>query len=124
MDPGPVIDGYFEALEAGDVAAILELFVDGAVVRSPVYGEMPAEEFYPRLSQDTASSEIEVLDRFVSREGSFAAVHFRYRWTLQDGTVQEIEGMDVFDLAGDGRIRGLTIVYDAEAAREAVEGLE
>lgn len=123
MTEEDVVTRYFEALEAGVAEDVLALFTDDAVVRSPVYGRMPAAKFYPRLLSDTASSRVSVTERFVSPTGGFAAAHFTYRWELRDGSTHEIEGVDVFELAGDGRIRSLTIVYDAETVREAVEEL-
>ena len=35
---------------------MLALFADGAIVHSPLYGTLPAAEFYPTLFADTSSA--------------------------------------------------------------------
>src|SRR5205823_14253662 len=45
---------YLSAIERGDLDAIPALFHPGATVHSPLYGPLPATEFYPRLLADTA----------------------------------------------------------------------
>ena len=49
---------YLSAIERGDLDAILALFGPGATVHSPLYGPLPATEFYPRLLADTGRAEL------------------------------------------------------------------
>lgn len=47
--PHPLVTAYLNALGASDLDAMLALFADDAVVHSPLYGTLPAREFYPGL---------------------------------------------------------------------------
>ena len=49
MTPGQLADAYLAALEAADEARVLALFTGDAIVHSPLYGPVPAAEFYPAL---------------------------------------------------------------------------
>lgn len=118
---------YLAALDAGDLAGVLALFAPGAEVVSPLYGTRPAPEFYAALFADTARSQTELLNIFpASTKGGAVALHFRYAWTLADGTLVHFEVVDVIELtqAGD-RFQKLTIIYDTAPLRldfEAVHG--
>ena len=46
---------YLSAIERGDLDAILALFGPGATVHSPLYGPLPATEFYPSCSPTPAA---------------------------------------------------------------------
>jgi hypothetical protein len=46
---------YLTAIERGDLAAILRLFHPEAIVHSPLYGPVPATEFYPSCSPTPAA---------------------------------------------------------------------
>ena len=110
---------YLAALDAGDLAAVRRLFAPGAEVVSPLYGTMPAEDFYAALFADTGRSEttlINIFDR--SDDGGSVALHFRYGWTLADGTPVRFEVVDVIDLTSvrDSFAR-LTIIYDTAPLR-------
>lgn len=110
------IDDYLDALEAGDLEAMLDLFADGATVVSPLRGPTAPEPFYEELFAETRRSETTVRHRFEA--DAHAAVHFDYRWVLEDGRETTFECVDVFDLDGDGRIEELRIVYDAGRVRD------
>src|SRR4030095_12712325 len=53
-----LVDEYLAALETTDAVRILALFTDDATVDSPLYGIVPARDFYPRLFRDTAQSRL------------------------------------------------------------------
>lgn len=117
-----VADRYLAALDAGDLDAVLELFADGAVVRSPLQGEVGAEPFFRDLFERTARSDIDVVQTFESRgEDPFAAAYFEYDWTLEDGRSVTFDCMDVFELDGEGRIVRLTLLFDGDGVRRALE---
>lgn len=110
---------YLAGLDAGDLEAVLALFAPDAEVVSPLYGSMSAGAFYAALFSDTRASDTELLDIFdQSASGGAVALHFRYRWTLADGTPAHFEVVDVIELTGarDAFAR-LTIIYDTAPLR-------
>lgn len=119
------IERYLAALQGGQFDGLLSLFDPAAIVRSPLLGGVPAQDFFPRLSEASASSRLLEPEVFVSGAGSRRAiVSFTYDWTLKNGAAVTFPCCDIFDFALDGRIDALTIVYDAEPVRRAiVDGL-
>ncbi len=113
-----VIELYLQALEKGSYTEIMKLFTDDAMVDSPLYGERKASEFFKELFKDTMSSKITLFNVFVSR--SVGAVHFRYEWTLKDGTPTSFECVDIFQFS-NGKIKHLKIIYDTYKTRAAFE---
>jgi ketosteroid isomerase-like protein len=47
MSPQELADAYLDALSRADVGRMLDLFSDDALVRSPLYGPVPASMFFP-----------------------------------------------------------------------------
>ena len=112
---------YLAALDAGDLDAVLGLFAPGAEVVSPLYGTRPAKDFSAALFADTAVSDTELVNVFDrSDTGNAVALHFRYGWTLADGTPVTFEVVDVIELtvARDAFAK-LTIIYDTAPLRSA-----
>ena len=110
---------YLAGLDAGDLDAVLRLFAPGAEVVSPLYGTMSARDFYAALFADTQASDTALLNIFdQSDTGGAVALHFRYGWTLADGTPVAFEVVDVFELteARDAFAK-LTIIYDTAPLR-------
>jgi hypothetical protein len=58
MTPGQLADAYLAALQASDEAGVLALFAGDAIVHSPLYGPVPAAEFYPALFRDTTRASL------------------------------------------------------------------
>lgn len=135
-----VVERYLSCLEEGDLERMTALFARDAVVHSPLYGERAADGFYRDLFSVTNQSEIEPLGVFV-QEGreDVVAARFRYRWTLEDGSVTEFECVDIFELVmepprawwrawgsergGNIEIKKLTIIYDTQDARPKFQGV-
>lgn len=111
---------YLAALNASDLNAVLALFTDDAWVVSPLYGEMPAAQFYRDLFTDTQASDTRLLNIFDSSSNSNSlALHFHYRWTLQSGELVEFEVVDVFELSENHQqFSKLTIIYDTYFIRQ------
>jgi len=110
---------YLEGLNAGDLDAVLDLFTPEAQVISPLYGTKTATEFYAALFADTERSDTELLTIFDSSDtGGAVALHFRYGWTLADGTPVSFEVVDVIELnAARDAFAKLTIIYDTAPLR-------
>ncbi|WP_375385176.1 nuclear transport factor 2 family protein [uncultured Microbacterium sp.] len=110
---------YLRALEVADLRAVLALFDDSAVVHSPLYGDVAAREFYPRLFADTSSSRL-ALRTVLRGEDAGAPViafWFDFDWTLLDGTLAPFTVVDVARLNREGKIAELHIVYDTAPIR-------
>ena len=117
------VHDYLAALEAGDVQRILTLFTADAVVHSPLYGEMPASEFYPALFADTAESKLTLKtvlhgDR---DDSPTVAFWFDFDWTLADGSPAPFSVVDIAKLNREGLIYELHIIYDTAAIRPLFE---
>jgi steroid delta-isomerase len=125
VTPQQLADDYLGALGQADLGALLALFSPGAMVDSPLYGLMPATEFFPALFGATSESRLTqrgVLAGTGSDGTALVSIWFRYDWRLADGALVTFDVVDVLELAADGRIGALHIVYDtAQAARAAFE---
>ena len=120
----PIIAAYLRAVEEGDVSGMLRLFTPDAVVQSPLYGTLPAVEFYPALFADTASATLTLLGtmRGTSVEGkALLSFLFHFDWVLPNGTPAPFDVVDIAELDDDGLISGLRIVYDTVDVRPAFE---
>lgn len=117
------VHDYLAALEAGDVQRILTLFTADAVVHSPLYGEMPASEFYPALFADTAESKLTLKTVLHGdHDGSpTVAFWFDFDWTLANGSPAPFSVVDIAKLNADGLITELHIIYDTAAIRPLFE---
>jgi ketosteroid isomerase-like protein len=119
-----LVASYLTAVENADLDAMLALFADDAVVHSPLYGTVPAVEFYPQLFADTGSATLTLLGtmRGTSVEGrALVSFLFHFDWILPGGTAAPFDVVDVAELDDSGRIRSLRIVYDTVDVRPAFE---
>lgn len=120
----PIVAAYLSALEEGDLAGMLELFTPDAVVHSPLYGTLPAAEFYPALFADTRSTKLTLLGtmRGTSVEGkALLSFLFHFDWQLPGGTAAPFDVVDIAELDDDGLISSIRIVYDSVDVRPAFE---
>ena len=115
-----LIDEYLAALEVGDAKRVLALFAPDGIVYSPLYGAVPAREFYPTLFADTA--EIRLGLRRVFRDDREAvAFWFDFTWVLAGGTSASSTIVDIAELTEDGLISSLHIIYDTAPIRGGFE---
>jgi len=121
MTPSPadaLVDAYLRALGTKDADLAISLFAPDGVVDSPLYGLLPAREFYPALFADTAASVVTLRKLLVSDDSSTIAFWFDFDWVLADGSPAPFTVVDVAELR-DGLITALHIVYDTHPLREA-----
>ncbi len=115
------LEQYFEALDAGDLEGVLEVFAEDARVSSPFLGDLTAREFFPKVFAASSASDITLFDVLASIRGQPRAIgYFRYDWTLKDGTRVHFDAADVFDFNAAGEIVRMTILYDTHPLRETV----
>src|SRR5215207_8817877 len=112
-----LIDEYLAALEVGDAERVLALFAPDGIVHSPLYGSVPARQFYPKLFADTAESRL-TLRRVFRDDRDAVAFWFDFAWVLADGTSALFTVVDIAELTEDGLIASLHIVYDTAPIRE------
>jgi len=102
-----LIDEYLAALEVADAERVLALFAPDGIVHSPLYGAVPARQFYPTLFADTA--ELRLTPRRVFRDnGEAVAFWFDFTWVLADGTSTSSTIVDIAELTEDGLIASST----------------
>lgn len=118
-----IVDSYLAALASADLEAVLALFSADGIVSSPLYGDLPAREFYPVLFADTAESVLTLRQTLHNTDGvdSSVAFWFDFAWTLADGTPAPFTAVDIAELDETGRITHLHIVYDTHPIRAAWE---
>ena len=113
-----LVDTYLRALSTSDIDLAVSLFTPDGIVDSPLYGELPAREFYPALFADTAESVLTLRRTLVSEDAATIAFWFDFGWVLADGAPAPFTVVDVAELR-DGLISRLHIVYDTHPIREA-----
>ncbi|MGW1077613.1 nuclear transport factor 2 family protein [Streptomyces sp. NPDC002537] len=124
MTTSELVSAYLAALERADADAVLKLFTSDAVVHSPLYGPRPAAEFYPVLFADTGRSRLTLLGTMdgSSQQGApLVSFWFHFDWRLPSGAAAPFTVVDIAELADDGRIAALHIVYDTVEVRPAFE---
>jgi len=114
-----LIDEYLAALEVGDAKRVLALFAPDGIVHSPLYGAVPAQQFYPALFADSA--EIRLGLRRVFRDRDAVAFWFDFTWVLAGGTSASSTIVDIAELTEDGLISSLHIIYDTAPVRGGFE---
>lgn len=114
-----LIKKYFEGLQSGDSEQLLSVFDENAVVSSPLYGKLPAKQFFSELFKVTTLSKITLLNTLQSNENeNTCAGHFRYDWTMKDGTFVTFECVDIFKVTKENKIEQLSIIYDTFGIRD------
>lgn len=107
-----LVEKYLRALSHADAALAIRLFTPDGIVNSPLYGELPAREFYPMLFADTAESVLSLRKTLLSPDGSTLAFWFDFGWVLANGTPAPFTVVDVAELDEQSLISRLHIVYD------------
>lgn len=109
---------YFEALNELDRQTFLNCFVEDAITRDPyggpVYeGRSGLEKFFDGVEKTWAS--FEMAPQAAYRGGDRLAVPWRTLAVAKNGRQAEFSGVNVFTVAGDGRIRELDAYWDFRA---------
>ena len=124
MTPDQLARAYLDALGPGDLDAMLSLFTAGGQVPSPLYGPQPAVSFFPELFGATTESDLTlqgVAEGTTEAGAPLVTLWFRYDWLMASGARTVFDVADVLELAPDGRIATLRIIYDTVLARPLLE---
>lgn len=118
-----LVDEYLAALAGGSTERVLALFSPSGQVDSPLYGTLPATEFYPALFADTEESRLTLRTTMEGTLGGLPVVSFwfDFDWTLANGEPAPFTVVDVAELDVEGLITTLHIVYDTAPVQAAFE---
>ena len=121
MSAESLVAHYLQALAEGDAARAVGLFTSDGVVESPLYGVLPAAQFYPALFADTAESRLTLRSTMTGEYHGHPVISFwfDFDWTLANGEPAPFTVVDVAELDDDGRITRLHIIYDTAPIRGA-----
>ncbi|MFC4721727.1 nuclear transport factor 2 family protein [Geojedonia litorea] len=115
---------YLSYLERNETDKIVALFSDDGIVNSPIYGIMPAKEFFKTLSADTSNSKLKLLGIFVEPNAARIVLYFNYEWTLANQNKVKFDVVDVMTFDADDKIVSLHIIYDTVKSKPAVDQLK
>lgn len=106
---------YFDALNELDRQSFLSCFTENAVTRDPyggpVYeGRAGLEKFFDGV--ESTWQAFEMTPEAAYRGGDRLAVPWRTVAEAKNGSRAEFSGVNVFTVAGDGRIRELDAYWD------------
>ena len=114
---------YLEALEAGNIKDLIDLFTPDAMIESPVYGLKKASDFYAELLKVTTSSELTFKGFFKDKDSNSCALYFHYKWILKNKETIAFDVVDIIDFDQDNKIKALKIIYNSINSQKAIDGL-
>ncbi len=109
---------YIRALATGNLQEICDLFSEIALVDSPIYGLLNAQEFFKRLMADTKQSELKIHRIFEDHSSGELALYFEYQWQLNTEKRVCFDVVDIMKFDDLNKITALKIIYDTYAARQ------
>lgn len=122
--PENLAASYLHAVSTANADKAISLFAAGAVVHSPLYGPVSANDFYPLLFADTTGANLTLKSvmQGVDQSGhTTVAFWFHFDWRLPSGAAAPFDVVDVAQLDSDGKIQELHIIYDTVDVRPAFE---
>ena len=123
-DAKRIVADYLAALGDGDLEAVLALFADTGEVVSPLYGTLPAREFFTGLFAVTDKSTVKLQTVVAGIDsGSCIAAAFDYEWEMANGERVTFPVVATFRLDDTGKITHMVILYGASAAHEKLSKL-
>lgn len=115
-----IAQAYAGALASNNYKAITNLFARDGAVSSPVYGNMPACEFYENLFKKNIYSDVRIKNIFKeSNDPHIFALHLLLKAKVPD--VQVNDCIDILNLNAEGKIRSLTIIFDTFPVRNMLK---
>jgi hypothetical protein len=124
LAPDELVGGYLRAVSTADADLAISLFAADGVVHSPLYGPVPAKEFYPALFADTSEASLTLKSVMTGVDQSnldTVSFWFHFNWRLRSGAAAPFDVVDVATLRADGKIQELHIMYDTVHVRPAFE---
>ena len=115
-----LIEEYFQCMSDSDIEGIIAMFASDGFVISPFLGKMSASDFFMKLGNASNKSTLTIYDILISGSQNTGAGHFRYDWTLADGSELSFEGVDYFTFNDDLKFQSMRIYYDTHPLRQEV----
>lgn len=105
---GVVVDGYFGAMDSGDVEGTLACFAPDATLTwetndTVLSGHDEIRAFFTEFIAGTNMRLHEVRNAVVDTEKATCAVEIRYRSDIKDGPNVDMENCNFFDFGPDGK---------------------
>ncbi|WP_282085802.1 nuclear transport factor 2 family protein [Aquimarina algiphila] len=123
MTKEQVAHDYLSFLEKGKMDKVVHLFAKNGCVESPLYGVLPAVDFYKDLANDTMASILKFDGLFFEKNTNRVSLLFEYIWKLKEGEKVQFKVVDIIELNTEFKIEKLTIIYDTVKSRAALEKL-
>lgn len=122
MDARKTIRDFYHHFEKMDLNGLLPLFAPHAKIESPTLGKKEAEPFYRELFSKTKKFKVDIKDIFVNPDKPHrAAVFLSFGWEPKnDNHMMSFQGVVIFEMNPQGKIQSIQIIYDAQAARDAM----
>ncbi len=124
MTKEEIARNYLMYLENGDIDKVVDLFDENGIVESPLYGVLPARNFYKTLALDTNTSTLKFDGLFIEQNSNRISLLFDYDWELKDGKTVQFKVVDILELDNNNKILKLTIIYDTVHTRLALGNLK
>ena len=115
---------YLKEFEERSLEGVLALFTPDAVVHSPMFGRVPAREFYTAFFKDSAKADVALLGVLGRGEtasgGAITGYWARFSSTFVTGARHQFDLVAVMELNG-GKISAFHIVMDTAFIRSTFE---
>lgn len=113
MSHEKMIREYYRILELHDYNSLMTLFSPDAIIVHPIFGNMPATEFFKILLDRARSHKITIHNIFQALEQpDRLAAYLRAVFVTKNGTTFDEDGVHIYDFSADGQIIRLTVVID------------
>jgi hypothetical protein len=119
-----LVNTYLPAITNSDATLVVSLFTADGAVHSPLYGSLPATDFYSALFEDTSQANLTLNSVMTGQDqsgGKTVSFWFHFDWRLPSGAAAPFDVVDVATLTSEGKIQDLHIIYDTVDVRPAFE---
>lgn len=121
MDRRKVIRDFYHHFEKMNLEGVLALFDPRAMVHSPTLGKKDAPKFYREMFSKSKQIKVVINDIFINPDQPHRLAAFtNLRWKMKDGEDVNAEVIVIFEINAEGKIQMVHIIYDAQAARDAL----
>lgn len=121
MNRTQALKTYLTAIQARDLSRILQLFSPTATVSHPIFGDLTAAEFFPKLLDATTSDEAAQPLFFQGENDQPSSVlFFEDHWTDADGASYQSSIVLLFHWNSDSQVERLQVVFDTAPVRQRV----
>ena len=110
---------YQDAINAGQLGAVMALFEPGATITTPLAGTLGVEEYHRRLLGHTRQTISRLLNVFEGLNGApSVALYLQHTLIMASGKSVEFTAIDVYQFSADRqRFISIHILYDSAPVR-------